>query len=73
MAGFESKRRALSRGQNNSKNIGQKSLIEENEAKNFNSLRVWGQQIKLFCFRSDNKLTKSKRFAFVLIISGPNQ
>jgi hypothetical protein len=32
-----------------------------------------GQQIKWFCFRSDNKQTKSKRFAFVLIINGPNQ
>ncbi len=26
-------------------------------------------QIKMFCFRSDSKLTKSKRFAFVPIIS----
>ena len=27
----------------------------------------------LFCFRSNNKQTKSKRFSFVPIISGPNQ
>jgi hypothetical protein len=26
-------------------------------------------QIKMFCFRSDSEQTKSKRFAFVLIIS----
>ncbi len=30
-------------------------------------------QIKMFCFRSDTKRTKSKRFAFVPIISEPNQ
>jgi hypothetical protein len=33
---------------------------------------LW-EQIKLFCFVSDNEQTKSKRFAFVPIKSGPNQ
>jgi hypothetical protein len=31
------------------------------------------EQIKLFCFRFNNKRTKSKCFAFVPIISQPNQ
>jgi hypothetical protein len=31
------------------------------------------EQIKFFCFRCDTKETKSKRFAFVPIIRGPNQ
>ncbi len=31
------------------------------------------KQIKYFCFHSDTKRTKSKRFAFVPIIRGPNQ
>jgi hypothetical protein len=127
MAAFASKRRAVSRGGNNSKNIGsgRSHLIKENEAKNYNSLgggggskskffyffpiikgtkqrnvllclRQFPDQIKLlcfspefldqnendllaiqffmyhikmFCFRSDNKQTKSKSFAFVPIIS----
>ena len=30
-------------------------------------------QTKTFCFRSDLKRTKSKRFAFVPILRGPNQ
>ncbi len=34
---------------------------------------VFREQIKLFCFLSDNERTKSKHFAFVPIISGPNQ
>ncbi len=34
---------------------------------------VFWEQIKLFCFLSDNERTISKRFAFVPIISGPNQ
>jgi hypothetical protein len=34
---------------------------------------VFWEQIKLCCFLSDNEWTKSKRFASVPIISGPNQ
>jgi hypothetical protein len=34
---------------------------------------VFWEKIKLFCFLSDNERTKTKRFASVPIISGPNQ
>ena len=42
-------------------------------AKTVKPATAWREAKKLFCFRSDNKQTKSKRFAFVPIISGPNQ
>jgi hypothetical protein len=42
-------------------------------AKTVKPATAWREAKKLFCFRSDNKRTKSKRFAFVPIISGPNQ
>ena len=42
-------------------------------AKTVKPATAWREAKKLFCFRSDNKQTKSKRFAFVLIMSGPNQ
>jgi hypothetical protein len=34
---------------------------------------VFWEKIKLFCFLADNERTKTKRFAFVPIRSGPNQ